>query len=111
MQVATSDDDLMLPDGTWVRAGDRVIKLHLWNEQVPLFPRAGPTLGWARRMSRAFSPNTGTTLRRRAPAGRARAKRFDGERALSFDVLSFFAVAFDYRGGAVWRDADRKPVP
>jgi hypothetical protein len=53
VQVVTSDDDLMLPDGTWVRAGDRVIKLHLCNEQVPLSP-AGPTLGWARRRSRAF---------------------------------------------------------
>jgi hypothetical protein len=54
IQLARSPFDLVLADGTRVRPGDRVINLHLWNEQIPLFPEQGPTLGWARRMSCAF---------------------------------------------------------
>jgi hypothetical protein len=54
MQVVANDRELVLTDGTIVRVGDRVINLHLWNEQVPPFPAAGPTLGWARRMSFAL---------------------------------------------------------
>jgi hypothetical protein len=44
----------VLADGTRVRAGDRLIDLHLWNEHLPPFPRRGPNLGWALRVSRAF---------------------------------------------------------
>jgi hypothetical protein len=54
MHVVTNDRELVLTDGTVVRAGERVINLHLWNEQVPPFPAAGPTLGWARRISFAL---------------------------------------------------------
>lgn len=52
MHVGASTAHVLLPDGTCVRAGDRVIILHLWNEQVPAFPRQGPTLGWALRITR-----------------------------------------------------------
>jgi len=51
MQIICSKNDLLLKDGTSVRPGDRVINLHFWNEQVPLIPAGGPTLGWARRMN------------------------------------------------------------
>jgi hypothetical protein len=54
MQIVTNDRELVLTDGTVLPAGSRLIDLHLWNEQVPPFPPAGPTLGWARRMSLAF---------------------------------------------------------
>jgi hypothetical protein len=54
MQITRSADDLMLRDGTRVRPGDRIINLHLWSEQVPLIPPAGPTLAWARHICRTF---------------------------------------------------------
>jgi len=37
-----------------IRPGDRLIRLHVWNEQFPAFPAGGPTLAWARRVNRAF---------------------------------------------------------
>lgn len=54
IQVIVNGDELLLSDGTRVRPGDRLIDLHAWNEQIPLFPQEGPTLGWARHMSRAI---------------------------------------------------------
>jgi hypothetical protein len=54
IQIINSDDDLILSDGVTVRAGDRLINLHVWNEQFPRFPRYRPTLAWARQVDRAF---------------------------------------------------------
>lgn len=54
IQVITSCDDFVLSDGVHVRLGDRLISLHLWNEQFPVFSASGPTLAWARRFNRAF---------------------------------------------------------
>jgi YkoP domain len=54
IQVIVNGDEVLLSDGTRVRPGDRLIDLHVWNEQIPLFPAKGPTLGWARHMSRAI---------------------------------------------------------
>lgn len=34
--------------------GDRIITLHFWNEQVPVFPQRGATIGWALDMCRAM---------------------------------------------------------
>jgi hypothetical protein len=34
--------------------GDRIITLHFWNEQVPVFPKRGATLGWALDMHRGI---------------------------------------------------------
>jgi hypothetical protein len=55
VQFITSNDDRVLSDGTCVWAGARVANLHVWNEQFPCFSEKGPTLGWARRVSRAFN--------------------------------------------------------
>jgi hypothetical protein len=44
----------VLSDGTWIRSGDRVANLHVWNEQFPCFAGKGPTLAWARRVNQAF---------------------------------------------------------
>jgi hypothetical protein len=52
--VIANSEPSVTADGTRVRAGDRLIELHLWNEHVPQFPRRGPNLGWALRVSRAF---------------------------------------------------------
>ena len=54
MQIVRNADYIVLKDGTFLRPGDRIIDLHLWNQQVPLMPEAGPTLGWARRMNDSF---------------------------------------------------------
>src|SRR5262249_61089430 len=40
------DRDHLVPP----RGIDRVIDLHLWNEHVPLMPKQGATIAWARRM-------------------------------------------------------------
>jgi hypothetical protein len=54
IQLAASNDDYVLSDGTCIRAGDRVVNLHVWNEQFPYFTGKGPTLAWARRVNQAF---------------------------------------------------------
>jgi hypothetical protein len=51
MQIIRNADYVLLRDGTCLRPGDRIVDLHFWNQQVPLMPEAGPTLGWARRMN------------------------------------------------------------
>ncbi len=54
IQVVESRDDILLAEGTHIRPGDRLVRLHMWNEQFPAFPAGGPTLAWARRVNRAF---------------------------------------------------------
>lgn len=54
IQLINSSDDVTLSDGAKVCAGDRLIALHVWNEQFPSFPDERPTLAWARRVDRAF---------------------------------------------------------
>jgi hypothetical protein len=54
IQITSSTENLLLSDGVAVHAGDRLINLHVWNEQFPRFPRHRPTLAWARRVDRAF---------------------------------------------------------
>jgi hypothetical protein len=49
MSVAT---DVELADGTFVRAGDPVGDLHLWNDQLP---RGGASIAWALIARRAFA--------------------------------------------------------
>jgi hypothetical protein len=46
---------LTLRDGTRIDAGERVARLHFWNEQIPKMPEDGATIGWARRMQRAIA--------------------------------------------------------
>jgi hypothetical protein len=54
IQIIRNTHHLLLKDGTCVRPGERIVNLHFWNEQIPLIPAAGPTLGWARRMNVRF---------------------------------------------------------
>lgn len=53
IEPSTADRRVVLSDGTCVRAGDPLIKLHFWNEHLPRMGRGGPTMGWARQVSRA----------------------------------------------------------
>jgi len=54
LQVVHLDDALVLADGTSVDRGNRVLVLHLWNEQMPVIGPMGPTLAWARKVDRAM---------------------------------------------------------
>ena len=45
----------MLHDGTRVHPGQRIARLHFWNEQVPPLPASGATIAWARRMRQAIA--------------------------------------------------------
>jgi YkoP-like protein len=54
IQIVAASGDFVLSDGVGIRAGDRLLGLHLWNERFPRFPADGPTLQWARRVNRGF---------------------------------------------------------
>lgn len=53
IEPRTADRRIVLSDGACACAGDPLIKLHLWNEHIPRMDRRGPTVGWARHISRA----------------------------------------------------------
>jgi hypothetical protein len=58
-QLSRLSSDVLLSDGTIGRPGDRVIDLHLWNEQIPVAPMAGYSLAWGCRFSRSFAKSLG----------------------------------------------------
>jgi hypothetical protein len=51
--IGPADRALSLSDGTQLEAGDPILSLHLWNEHIPPMGLRGPTVAWARQMSRA----------------------------------------------------------
>jgi hypothetical protein len=55
LELARSSRTCVLSDGTWLRSGERVARLHFWNEQIPPLPRDGATIGWARRMRQGIA--------------------------------------------------------
>jgi len=52
IQIARLHQDILMLDGTLARSHERVINLHFWNEHLPLMLDEGPSVGWARRMTR-----------------------------------------------------------
>jgi hypothetical protein len=54
LDISRAPRKLTLRDGTVVSEGDRVARLHFWNEQIPTLPERGATIAWARRMKRAI---------------------------------------------------------
>jgi len=48
IERAQADQTLTLSDGTHVRLGDPILKLHLWNEHMPPIGPRGPTVAWGR---------------------------------------------------------------
>jgi hypothetical protein len=54
INVVASEHTAILADGVQVHAGNKLIELHLWNEQFPPFPENGLTVAWALRVSRSF---------------------------------------------------------
>jgi hypothetical protein len=55
IDVGRSRRSLALRDGTHVRAGQRIARLHFWNEQIPPVPKNGATIAWARQMRDAIA--------------------------------------------------------
>jgi len=53
--IVPSPGRLNLRDGTRVRRGARIARLHFWNEHIPPVPRNGPTIAWARQMQQAIA--------------------------------------------------------
>ena len=51
VRIGRLESSLMLSDGTAACAGDRILDLHLWNDQVPTIPTSGASIAWARRMN------------------------------------------------------------
>jgi len=54
-QLSRLSSDVLLSDGAFGHAGDRVIDLHLWNEQIPVIPLAGYSLAWGCRFNRSLA--------------------------------------------------------
>jgi len=48
------DKPITLRDGTRISAGDRAARLHFWNEQIPVIPKTGATIAWARQLHRGI---------------------------------------------------------
>ncbi len=55
LDIGRSPRALTLRDGTRVHPGQRIARLHFWNEQVPPLPASGATIAWARRMQQAIA--------------------------------------------------------
>jgi len=55
LQIARAERSFTLRDGACVQAGERIARLHFWNEHVPPVPRQGATIAWARRMQNAIA--------------------------------------------------------
>ena len=55
IQLQRLRSEVVLSDGTFGRPGDQAIDLHLWNEQIPAVPVAGPSLAWGRRFNLCFA--------------------------------------------------------
>jgi len=55
LDISHSPRLLVLRDGTRVHPGQRIARLHFWNEQIPPVPKGGATIGWARQMQRAIA--------------------------------------------------------
>jgi hypothetical protein len=50
-QLIKSHDGFVLDDGVFVKEGDRILDLHIWNEHVPIMDEGGPTIAFIRRLS------------------------------------------------------------
>jgi hypothetical protein len=55
LNIVRAGRPIMLRDGTRVKAGQRIARLHFWNEQIPPVPKGGTTIAWARQMQRAIA--------------------------------------------------------
>lgn len=54
LELGRADQNVTLSDGTQIDCGDPLLMLHLWNENIPPMGQDGPTVAWARQVSRAI---------------------------------------------------------
>ena len=52
LQICPATRDVVLRDGTRLRRGQRVAKLHYWNEHMPALQEPGTLLAWAHEFTR-----------------------------------------------------------
>ncbi|HET7411359.1 MAG TPA: hypothetical protein VFJ18_01755 [Pararhizobium sp.] len=81
IQRSFAEAEAILNDGTEVRHGDPVVALHIWNEQVPIMAPSGPSVGWAREVSRKVV----ASLRELEEYLAAR-REFDSVKVISADI-------------------------
>jgi len=55
LDICRTPEPLALCDGTRVCPGERMARLHFWNEHVPTIPRSGATIGWARQLNHGIA--------------------------------------------------------
>jgi hypothetical protein len=55
LDIARSCRECELPDGTRLHTGQRIVRLHFWNEHIPPAPPNGATIGWALGMQRRIA--------------------------------------------------------
>jgi hypothetical protein len=55
LDIVRASRAFVLRDGTRLRPGQRIARLHFWNEQMPPLPQKGATIGWARRMQQRIA--------------------------------------------------------
>jgi len=55
LEIDYSPRGLILGDGTRLRAGQPIARLHFWNEHIPPVPQNGATIGWARHMQQGIA--------------------------------------------------------
>ncbi|MGB6537474.1 MAG: hypothetical protein WBF58_16105, partial [Xanthobacteraceae bacterium] len=55
LEIVAARRALTLRDGTTLRSGARIARLHFWNEHIPPVPPRGATIRWARQMQKAIS--------------------------------------------------------
>jgi hypothetical protein len=58
-ELGRLSSDVLLSDGTAGHAGDRVVEIHFWNEQIPVKPGAGSSLAWGCRFNRSIANSLG----------------------------------------------------
>lgn len=59
IQRLTATQELTFADGTHVVPGDPMLKLHIWNEQLPPIAAEDSSLAWARHLGRAIDFSLG----------------------------------------------------
>lgn len=55
LEIGRSRGQLLLSDGTPLRHGQRIARLHFWNEHIPPVPESGTTIRWARQMQHGIA--------------------------------------------------------
>ena len=81
-QLSKAAHDVVLSDGTELTAGDPIVVLHMWNEQIPKMGNSGATLAWASRGTQRLVPSL-AALEHYLEANQPQVKAIYGESGLT----------------------------